>query len=381
MSASFKAFLEQSRLDGFLFIADSICDQDMFYLTHFLSGDRFTLLAQEKTHLLVSSMERGRALRESSADEVTCTSQYGIMDKLKATGRPDSAYLGVLSEFLRDHGVKRLGVPFRFPAGIFQHLGTEFDVAILSSPVSNWRAVKSPEEINFIIRAQEACEKAMRLATDLIAHATPRGGILMRGGHPLTSEQVRSSIDIALLEEGCEAVDTIVAGGRTAADPHARGSGPLPADAPIVIDIFPRSKFTRYFADMTRTVLKGEASPEVRELYHAVLRAQDVALASIRSGVSGNEVHARVCETFREMGFPEREGSGFTHSTGHGVGLEVHERPSLSEAGEILEVGNVVTAEPGLYYPEMGGVRLEDLVVVRENGCENLTRFERQLVL
>jgi Xaa-Pro aminopeptidase len=127
--------------------------------------------------------------------------------------------------------------------------------------------------------------------------------------------------------------------------------------------------------------LKGEASPEISELYEAVVAAQDAGLAAIRAGVTGKEVHARVCRAFQERGFPEREGRGFTHSTGHGVGLEVHEKPSLSEVGETLEAGHVVTVEPGLYYPEIGGVRLEDMVAVIDSGYENFTHFERKLVL
>lgn len=381
MKPGMKAFLSESRLDAFLFIGDSLCDPDMYYLSRFLASDRFTLLAREKTSLLVSSMEAGRARKESSADEVVSTSDYGIMERLLASGKPDEAYLAVLREFLRDRGVKSLGVPFRFPAGIYRHLFRDFDVSVIESPVSGWRVVKTAGEIAAIREAQSACEEAMRTAVGLISSSEPRGEVLFRQGEPLTSGQVRSRIEVSLLERGCEAVDTIVAGGVQAVDPHARGSGPLPANEPIVIDIFPRSKRSRYFADMTRTVLRGEASAEVEEIYEAVLLAQDAGLNVIRAGVLGSEVHAEVVRVFRECGYPEREGRGFTHSTGHGVGLNVHERPSLSEAGETLEERNVVTVEPGLYYPDIGGVRLEDLVVVTAQACENLTHFERELVL
>jgi Xaa-Pro aminopeptidase len=221
----------------------------------------------------------------------------------------------------------------------------------------------------------------MQQAVQLIASSRPQGEMLYREGRPLTAEQVRSAIEASLLQDGCEAQDTIVAGGPAGADPHARGTGPLPAHAPIVIDIFPRSKSLRYFADMTRTVLKGEAAPELMEIYEAVRLAQDRGLQAIRAGVSGEEVHAQVSQVFLDLGYPEREGRGFMHSTGHGVGLDVHEKPSLSETGGALQVNNVVTVEPGLYYPKVGGVRLEDLVVVKEKGCENLTHFERQLLL
>lgn len=381
MKPEMKAFLGRSNLDAFLFIGDSLCDPDMYYLSRFLASDRFTLLARETTSLLVSSMEKGRACKESAAAEVVSTSDYGIIEKLKASRKPDEAYLAVLREFLQDRRVKHLGVPFRFPSGIYKHLSKDFDVSVVESPVSRWRAMKTEEEIAAIREAQRACEEAMGVAVDLIRSSEPRGEVLFRQAEPLTSEQVRSKIEVCLLGRGCEAVDTIVAGGAQAVDPHARGSGPLPANEPIVIDIFPRSKHSRYFADMTRTVLRGEADREVEEMYEAVSVAQDVGLGAVRAGVSGREVHAEVVRVFQEHGYPEREGCGFTHSTGHGVGLNVHESPSLSEAGETLVEMNVVTIEPGLYYPDIGGVRLEDLVVVTAQGCENLTHFERKLVL
>lgn len=381
MLTPIQIFLDQHNLDGFLFVGDSICDADMYYLSHFLAGDRFALLAQKKTTLLVSSMETGRARKESIADECLGTSHYQIMEKLKRCEKPEEAYRLVLVEFLQDHGIKRLGVPFRFPAGIYQPLLQDFEISVLDSPASRWREIKRQEELDAIACTQRACERAMRQAVRLIGSSEPRGEMLYYGGQPLTSEKVRGLIEASLLGDGCEAMDTIVAGGLAGADPHARGTGPIAANTPIVIDIFPRSKSSRYFADMTRTVLKGEASPEVKEIYEAVSLAQARGLEAIRAGVSGKEVHSGVSQVFLDQGYPEREGRGFTHSTGHGVGLDVHEKPVLSEIGEALQVNHVVTVEPGLYYPEIGGVRLEDLVVVKEKGSENLTHFERQLVL
>ena len=381
MSSDILNFLDSSNVDGFLFVGDSICNSDMYYLSHFLAGDRFAILFQEKTAILVSSMEKGRAKKESCADEVLSTQDYHIMEKRKSCTKPEEAYPEVLKDFLRDHGISHLGVAYSFPTGIFQPLSRHFDVQILESPVRMARAKKSPQEIECITSAQRACERAMRRAVDLIASSEPRGDILCRQGQPITSEQVRSAIDISLLEDGCEAADTIVAGGFQAADPHTRGTGPLPANSPIVIDIFPRSKTHRYYADMTRTVLRGEAPLEVKELYDSVLAAQEAGIGAIRNGISGEEVHSIVSDVFLEMGYPERDGCGFNHSTGHGVGLDVHELPSLGEGGDILETSQVVTVEPGLYYPDIGGVRLEDLLVVRDRGCQNLTCFERDLIL
>ena len=381
MQTRLKKYLEEQNLDGLLLIGDSICDPDMYYLTRFSAVDRFTILAAEKVTMLVSSIELGRAKHESSADKVVSTTEYGIRELLKASGKPGVAYTAAMIEFLRDHGMRRIGVPQRFPAGIFTTLSKEFQVSIVESPVSKWREVKSEQEIEAIRRVQRSCEKAMRLAIDTISGSEPKGDYLYTSGNPLTSEKVRSSIEISLLEDGCDAIDTIVAGGTAAANPHACGSGPLPAHSPVVIDIFPRSKSSRYFADMTRTVVRGEASPEIVDIYDAVLAAQNVGIDAVRAGVDGKEVHTRVSQVFKDSGYPVGDSSGFIHSTGHGVGLEVHERPSLSESGEVLQAGSVVTVEPGLYYPDLGGVRLEDLVVVRPEGCDNLTMFERQLVV
>jgi Xaa-Pro aminopeptidase len=374
-------FLSDHELDGFLLLGDSLCNLDIYYLSRFLAPDRFALLASSSLSILVSGMEEGRAKKESGADEVASTSDYGIMEKLAKFDRPEDAYVAVLKEFLRDRDVKKLGVSGDFPVRVYLDLAADFDISIHESPVSEWRGVKTLEEIEAIKFSQRACEDAMKVAIELIRNSLPSGDVLIFGGEPLTSEKVKSAIDVALLEKGCEAQDTIVAGGKDAADPHCSGSGPLPANSPIVIDIFPRSKRSRYFADMTRTVLRGEADQKVVEIYQAVAAAQEAGIAAVRAGATGKEVHAKVCEIFEERGYPEREGRGFIHSTGHGVGLAVHERPSLSEVGGALAGGNVVTVEPGLYYPELGGVRLEDLVVVRKGGCENLTSLEKRLIL
>lgn len=374
-------FLSDHELDGFLLLGDGRCHLEIYYLSRFSAPDRFALLARPSLSILVSGMEAGRARKESVADEVVSTSDYGILEKMAGMGRPEEAYVAVLKEFLRDRSVKRLGVFGDFPVRIYLDLAEEFEMYVLESPVSEMREVKAAEEIEAIRYSQRACEEAMKVAIDMIRRSRPAGEVLLFEGEPLTSERVRSAIDVSLLERGCEAEGTIVAGGREAADPHFVGSGPLPRDAPIVIDIFPRSKRTRYFADMTRTVLRGEAEEEILEIYEVVLAAQEAGIAAVRAGASGKAVHGRVCEIFEERGYPEREGRGFVHSTGHGVGLAVHERPSLSEVGKTLRANSVVTVEPGLYYPELGGVRLEDLLVVMEGGCENLTSLEKRLIL
>jgi Xaa-Pro aminopeptidase len=201
---------------------------------------------------------------------------------------------------------------------------------------------------------------------------------------PLTSEKLRSVIDTAILQACGLASNTIVAGGRQGCDPHEGGYGPLRAHEPIIVDIFPRSQKTGYFGDITRTVVRGRASEAVRKLYDTVLRAQKLGFKKMRANVPTAEVHRAVQQYFEQEGYQTgKKGGrmqGFFHGTGHGLGLEIHEAPRVSATStEVLKPGQVVTVEPGLYYPELGGVRLEDVALVTKNGARNLTRFEKVL--
>jgi Xaa-Pro aminopeptidase len=195
---------------------------------------------------------------------------------------------------------------------------------------------------------------------------------------------VRGIIDRHLMDAGWIGKGTIVAGGEQAVDPHNRGSGPLLPHRPIIIDVFPRSTRTMYHADMTRTVVRGKISRRVREMYDTVNDGCEIAFARLRDGASGSEIHKAIQALFEERGFRTgpRDGKmeGFFHGTGHGVGLEVHERPRITgQIDDTMRAGHVVTVEPGLYYPGVGGVRIEDLVVVRKDGCENLNTYRKTL--
>jgi Xaa-Pro aminopeptidase len=226
----------------------------------------------------------------------------------------------------------------------------------------------------------------MAAAESLIESATVIEGVLHHDGDPLTSERVRREIELTLVREGCALDETIVACGADAANPHDRGSGPLYADESIVVDIFPRDTETRYHADMTRTFVKGEPSGTLQEWFDLTDEARSAALDAVEPGVTGAAVHEAVCDVYEDAGLPtlrtdpETE-TGFIHSTGHGVGLDVHERPQVSPDGAELEPGNVVTIEPGLYDPDVGGVRIEDLIVVTEDGYENLTEYPVEFVV
>ena len=250
------------------------------------------------------------------------------------------------------------------------------------------RRHKSAEEAGFIRAAQQAAEAAVIEVVRQLAHADVKDGVLWLEGRPLTSERLYARAQLLLGEAGFSCPDMIVAGSPECAMPHFRGEGPIRAGAPVIIDIFPAGRDSHYHGDLTRTVVVGEVSDEIRRMHATALQALDAGIESIRAGVLGREVHNAVCQVLVDRGYgtttkgyegPEG-GPKMIHSTGHGVGLDVHEAPSLrGPSDEMLEPGDVVTVEPGLYLLGLGGVRIEDTGMVTANGFENFTRLTRSL--
>jgi Xaa-Pro aminopeptidase len=374
-------------LDGYLVDADGT-DSTQRYLSGFDAPDPFvTCYTPEGVYLLVSGLEYGRAKRTTDAAAVARLSAYDYRDRVDELGRTD-ARATVVADFLADHGVDGVAVPERFPLGTADGL-REAGVAVHvddDDAVTRARAVKTPTEVDHIRRTQRANERAIETAEGLLASATVVDGILHHDEEPLTSGRVRRAIERTLLEHGCALDETIVACGTDAADPHDRGSGPLEAGEPIVVDVFPRDKETRYHADTTRTFLKGEPSERVREWFDLTDEARRAALDAVEPGVTGAAVHDAACDVYENAGLPTLRSdpettTGFVHSTGHGVGLDVHELPRVAPDGEKLRPGNVITIEPGLYDPDVGGIRIEDLVLVTEDGYENLTEYPIELTV
>jgi Xaa-Pro aminopeptidase len=368
--------------EALLIVGASERDADLYYATRFLAPDPFPFfrIGDERV-IMASDLELGRARRQAAVETVLSLRKY----EERARDRVEQpTLLDAVDEALRERGVRRLLVPAHFPTEYADKLRSrEYEVRAKEGIFFEERLVKSGVEIEWITETQRQAEAAMAVAIQAIREAEIRGNELYRDGARLTSDEVRRLIHHALLDRDCFAERTIVAGGEHGSDPHHEGTGPLPAHQPIVIDIFPRSSRTRYFADITRTVVKGRASVRVKQMYEAVLQAQAQAIALIRHEADGAAIHQEVTAGFERVGFRTGEADGrmqgFFHGTGHGLGLEIHEPPRMGKRGAVLHAGNVVTVEPGLYYPGEGGVRIEDVVVVTETGCRNISQFQKVL--
>ncbi len=379
-----------------LVIGASQHDAAAYHLSGFLAPDPVVALrvknaSEIKTYLAVSSMEYGRAKREARVDKVLSFDELGVTQlarDLKSGGR---ALAAATANLLEELGAA--GAPVAVPPTLDLVYADELRARGLEVVpdfhlFAGLRRLKTEEEISYIEKTQRAVEAACAHAVGILEGSEVSGdGTLIYDEKILTSERLRFEIDSELLRRGCAADGTITAGGSQAADPHERGSGPLKGGEPIILDIFPVDKTTRYYADMTRTLVKGEPGEELQRMYDAVLQSQEAALAMIRPGINGREIHKKVSDVLHEAGYEtlvhdQKPGGplqrGFIHGTGHGVGLEIHEPPRVSIADEELIPGDVITIEPGLYYPEIGGVRIEDLVVVTESGYRNLTEFPKK---
>ncbi|MBM4134170.1 MAG: aminopeptidase P family protein [Nitrospira sp.] len=368
-----------------LMIAASESDSNLFYATRFIAPDPFIFLEIKGERILImSDLEMDRARSQATVDRVLSYSELERGVRGKGVDSPGSSDL--VHAVLESEGITRLLVPGNFPyAHAARLLELGYRLETKKEPFFERRVVKTGEEIRHIEAAQRATEEAVAAAHDALCRTSIKQGILWLDGEPLTSERIKKLINVRLMERDCVAQHTIVAGGEQACDPHNEGSGPLPADRSIIFDVFPRSASSRYFADMSRTVIRGKASPDLKRLYQTVKDAQEVAITKVRDGADGAKIHQGICERFEAAGYKtglvNGRMQGYFHGTGHGVGLDIHEPPRISKTGSPLQEGHVVTVEPGLYYPGLGAVRIEDMVLVTSDGCRNLTNFPKTFEL
>ncbi len=362
-----------------LIISDSVKDSNMFYAAGILVPDDFIYLEQDGVKMLyVDSLEFNRAQKESRADKVINYLDYNKKaDKNRLTE--------VLMEILKRNKITKVLAPENFKMKYAEILIANKIVIEIKNPFFPERTTKNKIEVAKIKEAQKVNETALEKAIDIIKKSKIRKDKkLSYKNNILTSEFLKEIINIEFLKKNYSTEICIVSSGQSTSDPHNLGKGAIMADQPIIIDIFPKSQDAGYFADMTRTIVKGKAAPEIKRMYQAVLGAQELGISQIKSGAKCGEIHKAVEDFFMSQGFKtEKQGEkiqGFIHGTGHGVGLDIHEPPFINaNSKDILQAGNIITIEPGLYYPGIGGVRIEDLVAVTKNGRENLTKFPKFL--
>jgi Xaa-Pro aminopeptidase len=368
-----------------LIVAASERDANLLYATRFSAPDSFILLIHRGRKVLVmSDLEIDRARRQAKVHSIVARSN--LERQLEELKERTVETASVLSLLLSQRNIRSVWVPHDFPLGLAVKLQAKgLRLRVKPDPFFQERECKQDSEIRQIEKALRAAEAGMEAAIEMIRESRVHAsGALLWSGSKLTAEAVKQRISSTILERGCIAAHTIVACGAQGCDPHNEGSGPLKAHQSIILDIFPRSQSSGYWGDITRTVVKGKASERLKAVFHAVEHGQNVALEQIRAGVRSSDIHRAVQEYFQQAGFETSSNSGrmegFFHGTGHGVGLEIHEAPRISlRAKDRLRPRHVVTVEPGLYYPGLGAVRLEDLVVVTRNGHRNLTKFPKYL--
>lgn len=390
--------LAEKKADALLLYSESFKNPNMYYLTRFLAPDPFILFKKidNAPTIVVNSMEFPRAQKESAIKDVRSYVDYNHLEIIKAAEDPR---LGVM-KFLAAVTKKELGqgttisVPQNFSSMATDMLREEgLTIKPMFNVIEKARETKEPEEIKEIKMVQEVVERVTTEVIDLIADCDvgPRNTLFHEEDgkkKPLTVGEVKALMGHRFLDKWC-AIDEemIVACGPPSADPHYHGNpkDELKANEPIILDIYPRSLRQRYYTDMTRTIVKGRAPDKVKRMFDAALQAKNACADALHEGVLGSEMFNLCCDILKKTGYDTIRGGkqiarGFTHSLGHGVGLEIHETPSMSEVYKFpLKGHSIVTVEPGLYDPKVGGVRIEDIVEVTKKGCNNLTEMYIQL--
>ena len=364
----------------------------LLWRIRFMVGDPVALLeipeaGGVRSTLLLRDIEMQRARQSARVDDVGCPADFtpdgglsGDRETATAQAAAECFRRAGTTEVVADRSLPFIFAEFLSRAGITVRCDTELWVAD--------RRQKTEEEIDHLREAQRVTEQAMQFACSMIGTAEARsGGVLYRDNEPLTSERVRTAVDHFLMDQGFSNPRSIVAGGPTGADCHDVGSGELLTGLPVIVDIFPRSRATLYWGDCTRTVVHGDIPDEIKTMHQTVRKARAAGERAVAPGVTGEEVHRATIAVIKADGFntglPSDDDPdsycAMTHGSGHGIGLDVHEPPLLDIKGPELLLGDALTIEPGLYRRDMGGVRVEDMVVVTQDSCINLNTLSEEL--
>ncbi len=363
-----------------LLYADSERDANQLYFTGIAVPDPFLAFGiGRKKYGVFNALEFSRAKKESALDVVLSLEECRERAAKQFPAVEKIGIAEIVATLAREFGVKRFAVPDDFPAKLaFDLFDLGLAIGFADGSFFPARDLKKPAELAAIREGNRCCALGFTAVERILKSSTIKGGYVHFEGKKLTSERLKFAIETACLEAGAVSSNTIVAAGDQACDPHCRGTGPIRANDLLIVDIFPRVTATGYHGDMTRTYLKGRASDAQRKLVATVHAGQKLGLRTIRAGLNGRKVHEAITALFDKEGFKttrDEQGSrGFFHGTGHGLGLAVHEYPRVSAVDNILKAGHVVTVEPGLYYPGLGGCRIEDVVVVTATGNELLSK-------
>ena len=360
----------------------------LFHRLRFSVGDPIALIEIADTStLILRDIEMERAREHARADHIHCPADFSPETGL--SGDRETATAQAVAECLVRNNVTSVTADRTMPlifAELIRQRGIDVQCDLDLGVIG--RRAKDSQEIAWLREAQKVTEGAVRLACERIANAEVNGnGELMYQGQPLTSERVRSEVDVWLLQQGFSTIPAIIACGPEGADCHNLGSGQLYTGQPVIVDIFPEDRKTGYNGDCTRTVVHGEISEQLQKMHAAVVDAKQAGQAATRTGVTGESVHKAVIAKIEEHGFkvgiPDEnepdEYCGMVHGTGHGIGLDVHEPPLLDFKGPELVRGDALTIEPGLYSKAIGGIRIEDMVIVTDDGCESLNQLPEGL--
>jgi Xaa-Pro aminopeptidase len=360
-----------------LMVSASEGDSNMLYAAGFFVPDPFIFFEhRNKKHVVMSDLEIDRAKRQARVDRVLSLSLY--QRKLRERGKIPTT-IDVLDLLFRERGIRSLIVPANFAAMLADQLRAKgFSVQIKRDPFFAEREIKNHEEVRHIAESLRVARLGLEAGIRTLKRTKiGRDGYLYLNGTKLTSEILKTAVNTTIMAEGWLPSHTIISSGNQCVDPHHEGTGPVKAHTSIIFDIFPRSQKNGYFGDLSRTLVRGRASERLKKIYTTVQAGQQIGFDLIRNGVNGKEVHEKILALFAQRGFPTgRIGGrmqGFFHGTGHGLGLDIHEAPRIAPVDATLKSGHVVTVEPGLYYLGVGGVRLEDVVLVKPNGNRNLT--------
>ena len=338
------------------------------------NGDRYTV---------VRSLEAAR-MREIAGMEVLPLESLGLDEYVESGLDSDAAMLEIAARACAELGVREAVVPAGFPVELADRLRADGIVLDVDRAVfTARRRSKTAHQLEGIRRAQVAAGAATRAVADLLRAAEEIDGVLHVDGAALTSERLKQAVAAAFLANGATAEDFIVAHGEQTCIGHHMGSGPIGVGEPVTVDLWPRDMESGFHTDMTRTFVVGPVSDELADYHRLCLEVHERVIPAIRPGVTGRELHTIASEVVEAGGYPtqlsKKPGEvlldGFFHGLGHGVGLEVHEDPALDLSGGPLVAGDVVAVEPGCYRQGYGGVRLEDVVLVTEDGAEVLTSY------